>query len=78
MVDQVKVLIAERNGVELFDKEEFDLAPYILSVETDHHSGWQNIIEGQEVEVYEKKQMRISGPFILCGIIILIGSLVID
>lgn len=78
MVDDVKVLIAEVNGVDLEDSAELDLRSYILLAQIDHHAGFSELIPSQEVEIGSRKQMRVSGPFIMCGMLIVNGALVVD
>ena len=82
MPDNVKALIVERNGVDLDDAEELDLGPYIESflteTGTDHHSGWDEIISGQEVEITSRKQMVIFDELKLDGELRIEGKLVVE
>lgn len=82
MVDSVKVIIVERNGVDLEDSEELDLGSYVTelvgSAGEDHHAGWGNIISAQVVEITARKQMVVFDELILDGELRIEGKLVIE
>lgn len=78
MVDSVKVIVVERNGVDLEDSEELDLGAYISLVDQDNHAGWDNIISAQVVEITARKQMVVFDELILDGELRIEGKLVIE
>lgn len=48
----------------------------IGGVETDHHSGYQNIEAGNEIQIEKGKQMTVRGLFIQDGFLIQDGGLI--
>jgi hypothetical protein len=78
MTDQVKVLAVEINGVDLEDSVELDLMDYVLSLETDHHAGWDEIIDSQVVEILSRKQMVVFDELKLDGELRVEGKLIIE
>lgn len=74
----MKVLIVERNGVDLEDNEELDLKEYVIENSKDHHSGWDEILPATVVVVKERKQMVVFDELKLDGSLFVDGKLVIE